>query len=536
MPPLETMIATSLAALPEAIRAVPTALTDWVLVWPMALPLIGATVLLITRGRPAWQSSFAVMVMVGVVMSEALLVQRVATTGALAMTMGNWLPPFGISFAADMLGASFALVAGIVALVVLVYAQSEVQPRQTRYGYHPLLLVLIAGVNGAFLTGDVFNLYVWFEVTLIASFGLMIMGGRRIQLDGAVKYGFISFLATTLFLAAVGFLYGLLGTLNMADIARLAAQADPVALVAIQAMFLLALALKAAAFPLNAWLPASYHTPDPSVSAVFAGLLTKVGVYAAIRILVALMPPSAAEIDIAITVIAVGTLILGPLGAMAETDLRRALGFLVIGGIGAMLAGVAIADPAIDAYGGIFGSAMYVVHSMLTITGLYLVAGLIERATGSRDTRRMGGLYHASTPLSLAFICLVLAIAGLPPFLGFWPKFVLVQASLAATDYWMAAAILLNAFLTTIAGSRLWAHIFWRNSREGDLSEAPNDRLRPLSPRQSWLGLAPAAALTAGIVLLGLWPAPLFDAGRMAAVGIVDPSAYIGAVALHGAP
>ncbi len=535
-PLLEAALAEALPPLTDAMRALPTAVTDWVLVWPVALPLIGATVLLITRGRPAWQSTFAFMVLVGVVMSEVLLVQRIAATGPLAMTMGNWLPPFGISFAADMLGALFALVAGIVTLVVLVYAQSEVQPRQTRYGFHPLLLVMIAGINGAFLTGDVFNLYVWFEVMLIASFGLMIIGGRRIQLDAAVKYGFISLLATTLFLTAVGFMYGLLGTLNMADIARVAADADPVALVAVQAMFLLALALKAAAFPLNAWLPASYHTPDPSVSALFAGLLTKVGVYAAIRILVALMPPSAAEINIAITAIAMGTLILGPLGAIAETNLRRALGFLVIGGIGAMLSGIAIAEPASDAYGGIFGSAMYVAHSMLTITGLYLVAGLIEAATGTRDTRRMGGLYHANSPLSLAFICLVLAISGMPPFLGFWPKFVLVKSALAADDYWMAGVILLSALLTTIAGSRLWAHIFWRNSREGDLSEAPNDRLRPLSARHRWLGLAPAAALTAAIVGLGLWPAPLFEAGRMAAVGIVDPAPYVAAVGLQGGP
>jgi multicomponent Na+:H+ antiporter subunit D len=537
MPPLvEAVLAATVPPLTGAVQALPTTINDWVLVWPVALPIIGATVLLIARGQPAWQSTFAFMVLVGMVMSEALLVQQVAAAGPLAMTMGNWLPPFGISFAADMLGAFFALVAGIVTLVVLVYAQSEVQPRQTRYGFHPLLLVMIAGVNGAFLTGDVFNLYVWFEVMLIASFGLMIIGGRRIQLDGAVKYGFISLLATTLFLTAVGFLYGLLGTLNMADIARVAADADPVALVAVQAMFLLALALKAAAFPVNAWLPASYHTPDPSVSALFAGLLTKVGVYAAIRILVALMPPTAAEINIAITAIAMGTLILGPLGAMAETNLRRALGFLVIGGIGAMLSGIAIADPATDAYGGIFGSAMYVVHSMLTITALYLVAGLIEAATGTRDTRRMGGLYHASSPLSLAFICLVLAISGMPPFLGFWPKFVLVKSALAADDYWMAGVILLSAFLTTIAGSRLWAHIFWRNSREGDLSEAPNDRLRPLTARHRWLGLAPAAALTAAIVLLGLWPAPLFEAGRVAAVGIVDPAPYIAAVALQGGP
>ena len=525
-----------LASLPAAFIDGPTPLADWLVVWPVALPLIGAAVLLMARGRPAWQAPFAVAVMLAVALSNVLLVQRIAAEGPLVMTMSRWLPPYGISFAADMLGAAFALVAGIAALVILVFAQGEIEPREVRYGYNPLFLLLMAGVNGVFLTGDIFNLYVWLEVTLIASFGLMIIGGRRIQLDGAIKYGFISLLATTFFLVAVGLLYGLVGTLNMADIARAAPNADPVVLTAVAALFLLALGMKAAAFPVNAWLPASYHAPPPSVSALFGALLTKVGVYAIIRILVELLPQSRAGLDLPISVIAACTLILAPLGAIAETNLRRAIGFLVIGGIGAMLAGVAIAEPALNGYGGVFGAAMYALHSMLTISGLYLVAGLIERVTGTTDTRRMGGLYHMSSPLSIVFLCLVFAVSGLPPFLGFWPKFVLVQAGLASGEYWMIAAILANAFLTTIAGSRLWAHIFWRNGREGNTSEAPNDRLKPLGAKHRRWGLAPAAALVLGIVLLGLWPAPLFDAGRMAATGVINPGAYIAAVDPEGAP
>ncbi|MEX0627383.1 MAG: proton-conducting transporter membrane subunit, partial [Cucumibacter sp.] len=317
----------------------------------------------------------------------------------------------------------------------------------------------------------------------------------------------------------------------------------------IAGLFLLALGMKAAAFPVNAWLPASYHTPDPTISALFGGLLTKVGVYAIIRILGQLLPANVARdwalirgpnfapfefgvsLNLVIALIAGATLILAPLGAMAETNLRRAIGFLVIGGIGAMLAGVALGTS-----GGIFGAAIYALHSMLTITGLYLVAGLIERATGTTDTRRMGGLYQFSSPLSILFICLVFAVSGLPPFLGFWPKFVLVQAGLGGESYGLAAAILLNAFLTIVAGSRLWSHIFWRNGREGDGSEAPNPNLKPLQLKDRWWGLVPAATLTLAIVLLGLWPAPLFLAGSRAAAGIVDPTAYVDSVSPVGAP
>jgi len=300
-----------------------------------------------------------------------------------------------------------------------------------------------------------------------------------------------------------------------------------VPMMAIASLLLLAFGTKAAAFPVNAWLPASYHGPDAGVSALFAGLLTKVGAYALLRALVVLMPATRDWLEPVLVAIAVGTLILAPLGALAQTNLRRALGFFVIGGIGAILAGLAIGN-----LHGLQGGATYAFNSMLVMTAFYLVAGLVERTTGETDTRQMGGLYAVNSPLSIGFLILVFAAAGLPPSFAFWPKLLLVQGSLEAGTYWLLVAVLLNSILTSFAGARLWAHIFWRAGRFGAHSEAPNDRLKPLEPARWGFSVVPTGALVVGVALLGLWPDPVFVAGRQAALGLLNPVPYIEATGL----
>lgn len=512
--------------LPEIVFDGATAVQDWVIVLPIVLSLMGAALALMMRGMRGAGFVVALAVVLAVVACDALLLARVVQDGPVSMTMGKWLPPFGISLAADVFGAAFALLASLVTLAVLVYARAE-SGSQDGEGFHALLLLLLAGVSGAFLTGDLFNLYVWFEVMLIASFGLIILGGRPIQIDGAVKYGFLNFLATSFFLLALGLTYGLLGTLNMADILRLAPLANPAALAGIAALLLLAFGMKAAAFPVNAWLPAAYHTPSVAVSALFAGLLTKVGTYALLRSLVVLLPESRDLLEPALVVMAIGTLLLGPLGAMAETDLRRALGFFVIGGIGAVLAGIAMPSQE-----GVSGAGFYIFHAMLTMTGFYLVAGLVERRTGQRDTRQMGGLYAASAPLSLLFFALVLAVAGIPPLLGFWPKLLLIEAGIGMggwSGWGLTLALLANASLTLIAGTRLWAHIFWRPAPDGALPAMPWPR------GEAVLRFGAAGVLVLAVVAAGLWPNGFFVLATEGAAGFIDPQPYVAAIGLAGA-
>jgi len=509
-------------ALPQAMIEGATAAADWVVVLPLVLCLIGAAAILMLRKSGALTFVFALLVVVAVIACEVTLLLRVVETGPLSMTMGNWLPPFGISFAADIFGSGFALAAAVVTLLVLIYAQGERRPDDGGDGFHAMVLLLLAGVTGSFLTGDLFNLYVWFEVMLIASFGLIVLGGSPGQLDGAVKYGFLNFLATTFFLMSLGLLYGTLGTLNMADILQVAPAANPAVMAGIAALLLVAFGMKAAAFPLNNWLPAAYHTPPAAISALFAGLLTKVGVYALLRALVVLLPASRELLEPVLVAIAVATLLIAPLGAIAETHLRRAVGFLVIGGVGSVLVGIAIPSLA-----GVSGAGLYVFHAIFTMTAFYLVAGLVEWQTGETDSRRMGGLYAATTPVSVLFFVLVLASAGVPPFLGFWPKLLLLQAGLGEgnwTGALIATALVVNAVLTLIAGSRLWAHIFWR----------PPAAV-PAPARASHLRLGAAGVLVALVVAAGLWPNPLFEALRLGAPDLLDPSRYVAAIGLAGA-
>ena len=228
--------------------------------------------------------------LLAILATDAALVARVLHGGPIAMTMGRWLPPFGISFVADAAGAGFALVAALVGLAVWLSMQADTPESAVRDGIYPLLLAAARGVSGAVLTGDLFNLYVWFEVMLIASFGLVALAGGPLQLDGAIKYGVANLVATTILLAGLGLFYGLVGTLNMADIVAAARRADPGTLTAVSAVLALAFAVKAAVFPVGTWLPASYHTPPPAISSLVGALLTKVGVYALLRLILMLVP------------------------------------------------------------------------------------------------------------------------------------------------------------------------------------------------------------------------------------------------------
>lgn len=518
-------------ALPPAMIETATAIGDWLIVLPILLSLLAAAFLMVLRRQRGAPVFGAVLVVGGVIAADVGLLLRVLAEGPLSMTMGRWLPPFGISLTADLFSAGFALAAAVVTLVVVLYAEMGRDAEKGRDGFHSMVLLLLGGVSGAFLTGDLFNLYVWFEVMLIASFGLIVLGGTPLQIDGAIKYGFINFLATTLFLLALGLTYGLLGTLNMADIIRVAPEANPAALTGIAAVLLLAFGTKAAAFPVNAWLPASYHTPLPAVSALFAGLLTKVGAYALLRTLIALLPQSRDLLEPVLVVLAITTLLIAPLGAIAETNLRRAAGFFVISGIGAILAGLAL-----PSHEGVAGAGIYIFHAMLSVTALYLVIGLIEQRTGERDTRRMGGLFVTSTPLSILFFGTILAIAGVPPFLGFWPKLLLLQAGVVeAGENWigwaLVLALVINAVLTLIAGTRIWAHVFLRNGPEGVAGALEPMALRPWTGRAR-LAMASTLMLGGVIFAISLWPNPMMEVGQKAAAELLDSTRYVDAVGL----
>ncbi|MCY0146301.1 Na+/H+ antiporter subunit D [Hoeflea sp. G2-23] len=494
----------------------PVAAADWLVVAPVVWCILMGAVLLMLRKRTDLQPLIAIPALVVLALMTLGLLAHVLTSGTVTMTMGRWLPPFGISFTADLLGAFFAATSSLVALATGIYGRSDVDDSGRRYGFYPFLMLMMAGIIGAFLTGDIFNLYVWFEVLLISSFGLLVLGSERLQLDGGIKYAFLNLIATTLFLVATGYLYGLFGTLNMADIAVKASELRGTApLMTLVALYLLAFAMKAAAFPVNFWLPASYHTPRLAVGGIFAGLLTKVGVYALLRILGMLFPVEREELSFIIAVAAALTMVLGVLGAMAQNDMRRAMGYLVISGIGMMMAGLALGSPA-----GLSGAIFYAAHSMVVMTALYFAVGIGAQLGGDFRLTASGGLYARSAAISALTLMLFFSVAGLPPFSGFWPKVMLVKASLDIGAWWLAAAMLLTGFLTTITVARIWVLAYWRPAK----SEAEETAIVAPPAVGAVVALVGLVALTTAA---GVWPEPLVVLAQDAARGLIDPSSYI---------
>ncbi|PLX39036.1 MAG: Na+/H+ antiporter subunit D [Hyphomicrobiales bacterium] len=508
------------------------ALGDWLVILPMVICILGGAVTLMLRKKTSFQPWLAIFLLTLLVAVDVGLLLRVLEKGPVTMVMGRWLPPFGIAFTVDTVGALLALTSAVIGLVAAIYARADIGTLSRRYGFYPLLLLLLAGVSGSFLTGDIFNLYVWFELMLISSFGLLILGSSRMQLDGAVKYAVLNLIATTLFLIATGYLYGLLGTLNMADITvKLRSLPDGAPIGTIATLYCVAFAMKAAAFPTNFWLPASYHTPRIVVSAIFGGLLTKVGVYALLRTLVMLMPESRVDLAGLLVWIAALTMLSAVLAALAQSDVRRTLGYLVISGIGSMLVGIALGTP--EAIG---GTIFYAIHSMLVMTGLYLVIGIVIRVGGAHDLAGLGGLYGNRPYLAALFLILAFAIAGLPPFSGFWPKVILVRASLDTGHTWLATAILVTGFLTSLAVGRLWLHVFWRGGPLGTPDGAQSTMTMSMAGTGTKLSVyVPVTVFVAAAVVIGLMPEPVMKMAMDGAAVFVDPTAYIGSVFPGGA-
>lgn len=501
-------------------------LADFLIVAPVVIPMLFGAFLLMMRSRTEMHGRIAVVGMGLLVFVTFGLLQRVLSEGALTMTMGRWLPPFGISFSVDIAGAMLAFTSAVIALVGSIYASSAATTLERRYGFYPFYMLMMAGVCGAFLTGDIFNLYVWFEVLLISSFGMIVLGSEKVQLDGTMKYAFLNLVATTMFLMATGYLYGVFGTLNMADIWLKVNEGSPQGpIYTIAVLYLLAFAMKAAAFPMNFWLPASYHTPKFLVSAVFAGLLTKVGIYALLRVSLMLFAPQRDELAVVIAWLAALTMLVGVLGALAQSDIRRILGYLVVSGIGSMLAGIAIAS--VTAVSGVL---VYAVHSMIVMTALYLAAGLIGRMSGTNDLRGVGGLYAASPMFAAGFLVLCLSVSGLPPTSGFWGKFILVKASLEVGAWWLAAVILVSGLLTSIAIFRVWIFAFWRGGPLGTRDGAEAWKAVELDA-----GFRKHASLALGVLVfatlaLGLAPEVLISSSGEGARNLIYPVGYVESV------
>jgi multicomponent Na+:H+ antiporter subunit D len=503
------------------------------LVLPLLIPLTAAALSLLAWNSRRLQRGLAVAA------TAALLAAGLVLLGSLwqgpriqATQMGGWPAPYGITLVADLFSAIMVVLAGLMGLAVAVYSLASMDAPRESFGYYPLLHVLLMGVCGAFLTGDLFNLYVWFEVMLMASFVLLALGGEPAQLRGAIKYVTLNLLASALFLAAVGILYGVAGTLNLADLAyKLNSGAARPGLVTTLAMlFLIAFGIKAAVFPLFFWLPASYHTPPVAVSAIFAGLLTKVGVYALIRVFTLLFVQDMAFTHGLITVLAGVTMVTGVLGAAAQYEFRRILSFHIISQIGYMILGLGLFGLAASdelRLMALAGSVFYIVHHIIVKTNLFLVSGVAQRIGGSFELKHLGGLYRGYPGLAVLFLIPALSLSGMPPLSGFFAKLILVRAGLEMGQYAVIAAALVVGLLTLFSMTKIWTEAFWKPAPDAEVAASE-------PPRGLGTLLLPIGVLTLLTVLIGLAAGPLYELAAEAAEQLMDRDAYIQGVGIGG--
>jgi len=499
------------------------------LVLPILLPALTAAVCLLCWEHRRVQRALSVAGAVAHLAAAVAVLSDVATHGIRALDVGAWPAPFGITLVADLFGAVMRVVTALMGLAVAIYSLGSTDPDREAFGFYPLLHVLLMGVCGAFLTGDIFNLYVWYEVMLMASFVLMALGGERPQLEGAIKYATLNLLASTLFLLAVGVLYGVAGTLNMAQLAvvlnRTGPDAVSPALIRTLAMlFVIAFGIKAAVFPVFAWLPASYHTPPIAVTVVISALLTKVGVYSLVRCCTLLFVGQQAVLGPLLLGVAALTMVTGVLGAVAQQDVRRLLSFHIVSQIGYLVMGLALFTPLALA-----ATVFFMVHVILAKSALFMVSGIAHRALGTWELSASGGLYRRQPWLAVLFLVPALALAGLPPLSGFVAKLALVRAGLEAGRYGLVAVALGVSVLTLLSMTKIWAEAYWKPAPADPVAAAGDTAVRraALTPG-SWAALVvPTACIAAATVLLGVAAGPLFALAERAAAQLSDPSQYV---------
>ena len=494
---------------------------------PVVVPLLAAA-LTILLGRWRWaQRVVSVVALTGVLgVSIALLVGS-DDRGFIVHQEGGWSASIGITLVVDRLAGLMLAVSALVLLAVLVYAIGQSGEEQRRVSFHPVYLVLAAGVMASFVTADLFNLFVAFEMMLAASYVLITLGGRPDQVRSGMSYVVISLVASALFITTLALIYAATGTVNMADLSVRIAELDPEVRGMLAVALLVVFGIKAGLFPLFFWLPDSYPTAPGPVTAIFAGLLTKVGVYAIIRTQTLLFEPSD-SMGTVLLVVAVLTMVVGVLGAIAQDDMKRILAFHIVSQIGYMIFGLGLFTVA-----GIAGAVFYIVHHIIVKTALFLVSGLVARRAGSNRLSEVGGLVRSAPVIAVLFAVPALSLAGLPPFSGFLAKFALADAGLAEGQWVVVGASLVVGLLTMFSMTKIWSGVFWGEPEREPTRPMPTDPGRLGAP----VGMiVPTAVLALASISVSVFAGPLYGVSERASVDLLDPSGYVEAVLGEDAP
>jgi multicomponent Na+:H+ antiporter subunit D len=500
-----------------------------ILTLPVLLPMLGAAVTVLGSRWATLQRVVGVVVLSVVAVLAGVLLVVADERGPIVTELGGWPAPMGIALVADRLSALLLLVSTLVTLAVLVYA---IDQRIADYGrgtasttFHPMYLMLCAGVSLAYLTGDLFTLFVAFELMLTASYVLITRRTNASRIRAGMTYVTVSLLSSLLFLTAIALIYAATGTVNLADLAGRIGTLPSGLRSVLGLMLLVVFGIKAAIVPLHFWLPDSYPNAPGPVAALFAGLLTKVSFYALLRTQTLLFTRD--EPWTLLLVLAVATMLVGALGGLVQNDLNRLLSFLLVSHIGFMLFGLAVFDAA-----GVAGAALYAAHHITVLATLFLVSGLITRRTGTVALDRMGGLARSAPWLAVLFAIPALTLAGMPPTAGFVAKLALLEAGAAAgvDTRIVAGVVILASLLTLYALVRVWVRVFWGMRCAPLPDEDDADEVVIGTARSSVPMYAATGGLVAVSLAIAVFAGPLTALTARAGADLVDPVSYRTAV------
>ncbi|MFT4412986.1 Na+/H+ antiporter subunit D [Fredinandcohnia humi] len=483
---------------------------------PILLPLVTGIVLIFVNKYITAQKWISLLSTVATVLISVYLVQVVFNEGIKTLELGNWRAPFGIVLVADMLSALLVLTGSIVILACLIYSFKNIGKERESYYYYAVIQFLTVGVLGAFLTGDIFNLFVFFEVMLMSSYVLIVHGGTKPQLRESIKYILVNVISSALFVIAVGYLYAVTGTVNIADLSsKISELGQPGITTVISILFLIVFGLKGAIFPLFFWLPGSYQAPPTPITALFGALLTKVGVYSIIRTFTIIFYHDTDFTHTLIGILAGFTIVVGVIGAISHWDVKKIIIYNILTAVGVILVGVSTFSTT-----SLTGSIFYLIHDMIIKAALFLLVGAMIVISGTSDLKKMGGLISHHPYLGWMFFIATISLAGIPPFSGFIGKLLIVQGSLKAGHYVLVGAILLSSLLVLYSVMKIFINGFWGEAK-----------IRKEEEKGATKGLLlPITLLLSLSITLGFgaeWFYPYINA---AAEVLTDPSIYIQAV------
>jgi multicomponent Na+:H+ antiporter subunit D len=439
--------------------------------------------------------------------------------GMLVFLASGWAPPFAIVLDMDVFSCIMIILSSVTLFTNVLYSFFTVDKKRKQNYFYILVQFLTMGVNGAFITGDIFNMFVFFEIMLISSYALMAIGSDKGQLRETFKYMLLNILASGLFLVAVGVLYSVVGSMNMADIAqKLASIENQGFTTVIGMMFLVVFGIKGGLFPLFFWLPQTYTEPPATVSAVFGSLLTKVGVYCLIRSFTLMFSGNTKFITTIILIVAAGTMLFGVIGAVGKFGFKSILSYHIISQVGYMVMGLGLYSVF-----GLAGGIFYIAHHIIVKNCLFLTQGVTVMISGTDNIREMGGMLKKYPTLGWTFLIAAISLAGVPPLSGFFSKFMLIQDAIAQGNYWIAVVAVLVSFLTLMSLIKVFIYVFWGE-------EKPLPEPAPGLKRRYRGALIPCMLLAAISLAMGICAQPMIDVALEASEQLLNPQYFIDAV------